>query len=407
LGYCISRIPAVYLPRISLFPEKSPPFQQVMPNPTKHIAFVMVNLRPGIDGAATAMLELMHYVKRIGFEASVFNFLTGEPHHRALMAQRLKSKGAGPTDCHDDVYHYLENEVECHLHILPFTIKELESKQSDILKKITEVVNSYHLDYLLTVDHFSAFAAYALSKPGCHLFHSLDNIQQAQKMHPAHMHVMRNRDIATVSSFLQGKVKELLGLNATVLNPGIDFDSYITARDADAEAIGFYATKHPAYKGNEVVQAIIEQMPERKFLIIGREYKHDFATLPANVTYAGFQNDIRNFYQKIKVLLVPSLVPEGFPRIILEAAANGIPAIANNLGGIPEALGHSGVLIELDSPGNPDIERLAHRYVGELRRLFDKADEYEALRQKALLRARHYATELEHDLGLFLRQHVP
>ena len=377
-----------------------------MPDPTKHLALVIVNLRPGIDGATTAMLELMHYIKRIGYEAAVFNFLTGEPYHRALMAQRITRKGS-KTDCQGDIYHYREGEIDCHLYLLPFTIKELGQRQTDILKKLNDIMGNYHLDYLLTVDTLSAFACYALSIPGCHIFHSLDNIQRIQSMHPAYMNVIRSRDIAAVSSFLQGKVKDLLGIDATVLNPGIDFDSYVATPDADADAIGFYSSGHLAYKGDEVVNAIIRKMPERKFLIVGRGYRRDAATLPANVTFDGFQSDMKNFYRKLKVLLVPSLVPEGFPRIILEAAANGIPAIANNRGGIPEALGDSGILIELDATAKPDIERLADYYSAELRRLFDNPDEYNALSNKARLRARHYAAELEQDLRLFLLQRVP
>ena len=40
--------------------------------------------------------------------------------------------------------------------------------------------------------------------------------------------------------------------------------------------------------------------------------------------------------------------------MILEAAANGIPAIANQVGGIPEALGDSGVLIPIESSDTVD-----------------------------------------------------
>ncbi len=69
-----------------------------MPLPIKHRALAIVNLRPGIDGAATAMLELMHYIKRVGFEVSIFNFLTGNPQHRTLLAARI---AAGYEDCNN------------------------------------------------------------------------------------------------------------------------------------------------------------------------------------------------------------------------------------------------------------------------------------------------------------------
>ena len=148
-------------------------------------------------------------------------------------------------------------------------------------------------------------------------------------------------------------------------------------------------------------------MPEDKFLIVGGSYHHEFADFPTNLKYSGYQPDMREFYRQVKVLLVPSLVPEGFPRMILEAEANGIPVIAHNLGGIPEALGKGGILIDLDVTTKLDVEGLAHRYVAELRRLLDNADEYQTLSNNAFLRARQYDSHLEHDLRFFLQQHVP
>ncbi len=372
----------------------------------KHLAFVMVNLRPGIDGAATAMLELMHYVRRSGFEASTFNFLTGESQHRALLADRMSSKGSGPTVYNNEVYHYREREIDCHVRILPFTISELGQKQGVVLKTITETISGHHVDYVLTVDTKSALAAHILAIPGCHFFHSLANIQQVQSRQPIYLSIMRNRDCAAISTFLQRKVKELLGLKANVLNPGIDFDAYTVPRDTHADAIGFYAGRSLGYKGDEIVSVIIEKMPDKKFIIVGKGYRHPFATLPVNVTYCGFQHDMKEFYRQIKVVLVPSLVQEGFSRIVLEAAVNGIPAIANNTGGIPEALGESGVLIDIDSGKNPDIQQIAAYYVKEIRGLLDNTGHYEALSKKALLRAQQYAAGLENALSLFFQQHV-
>src|SRR4030095_12656277 len=46
---------------------------------------------------------------------------------------------------------------------------------------------------------------------------------------------------------------------------------------------------------------------------------------------------IENLYAKTKILLVPSLWREGFGLTVVEAMLRGIPVLASNVGGLPEA----------------------------------------------------------------------
>ena len=62
-------------------------YSQRMPDDTKHLALVIVNLRPGRDGASSTMLELMFAVRRLGFRASIFNFVADEPSYRDLVLE--------------------------------------------------------------------------------------------------------------------------------------------------------------------------------------------------------------------------------------------------------------------------------------------------------------------------------
>lgn len=70
---------------------------------------------------------------------------------------------------------------------------------------------------------------------------------------------------------------------------------------------------------------------------------------------------LAEFYADADVVVVPSLVAENQPTVILEAFANGVPVIASRIGGIPELV-EDGVTGELFEPGNgDDFCRALHR----------------------------------------------
>lgn len=52
--------------------------------------------------------------------------------------------------------------------------------------------------------------------------------------------------------------------------------------------------------------------------------------------------EMANYYQAADAFLFPTLRREGLPFVLLEAMASGLPAIASQIGGIPEALGDAG-----------------------------------------------------------------
>ena len=68
-----------------------------------------------------------------------------------------------------------------------------------------------------------------------------------------------------------------------------------------------------------------------------------------NVLYVGKveNKELSRYYNAADVVVVPSIYEEGFGRVIVEALSCGVPVVASNKGGIPEALGPCvGILIE-------------------------------------------------------------
>lgn len=83
-----------------------------------------------------------------------------------------------------------------------------------------------------------------------------------------------------------------------------------------------------------------------KLLLVGRfESKLDpldadneeFLHSDPNIHFLGYQNDVRPFFVAADVLVFPSY-REGFPNVVLQAGAMGIPAIVTNINGCNEII---------------------------------------------------------------------
>ncbi|QDT73346.1 glycosyltransferase [Lacipirellula limnantheis] len=79
--------------------------------------------------------------------------------------------------------------------------------------------------------------------------------------------------------------------------------------------------------------------------------------LDDRVTLAGYQQEMKGYYEAIDLLMIPSL-SEGLPNVLLEAMSFGIPAVSTRVGAISEVIreGENGWIAE---PG--DYRGLARR----------------------------------------------
>jgi hypothetical protein len=372
----------------------------------KHIVFASLNhFNPYLcDGVSASTIELLAFLRERGHPVSILNFLTDEPQQRAVFDGMEHVPGCQDLVRERDRCWAVMRGVRLYQELLLDPNRGEGLTGEALVGYLARALQQHEAGYVLTVDAglLPVLAARMAGLPGAHYFHSpacLDGLAENELWR----RILRRRTVFASSAFTRAQIQRCLGLDAQVWYPIRRLASYVTSGPRSAPAVvGYYSSG--AHKGDALVRLIAEQMPEEVFVVIGRHYSDRDCARPANIQYWGDTPDVQRLYGVAQVMLVPSLVEEGFPRVVLEAAANGIPVIANRIGGLPEALGDSGVLIDTGGKLPADLYDLAARYVAELRKLLDDHDLYACYRDRALRRAAVYEAEQERsDAEIYTR----
>jgi len=158
------------------------------------------------------------------------------------------------------------------------------------------------------------------------------------------------------SRSLADHVRRVSGGDTEPIYPLITEDDYIVRRDGDGDSNGdrYVTLINPRpVKGYDVFLGIAPLLPDIRFLVVEAwplgpglgEVEERLAGL-GNVRFLRQQADARTIYRQTRLLLVPSIVEEGGPRVIREAQLNGIPVLGSPRGGVPEMVGDGGAIID-------------------------------------------------------------
>jgi len=274
------------------------------------------------------------------------------------------------------------NEVK--MHTIPHKNRE---------KKIEEKIFEFKPDIILTQLMWSDVALKLAKK------NSIPSIMRVCKV-PIKISLAKDSEYAptaiiSTSRFVKNYVLRNWQRKSIIINPLIEIENYIIDNKNFSPLKNelIFMFNPLERKGGLVFREIAKKLPSLKFgTVLGwsslkensnsktfsKEYIKRITesegsvfdgSLPEYVNFNDCPNinifppedDPKNLYKKIKIMLVPSQWEEAFGRVTIEAMTNGIPVIASNIAGLRDSVGKGGILMEKNN---------INKWVDEIKKLF-------------------------------------
>lgn len=220
----------------------------------------------------------------------------------------------------------------------------------DIIPHIGSVVGAFKPNVLVVqggADFLGMITAcLAVGRPVVCYLHTQDRLLLSQDIigHP-------NLAFIANSEFTRSMHREKRFLG--VVRPLVSADNYATATSRKSAIF----INPVSYKGLAIVVGLAEARPDVPFLFVAnsRRFRRDRSEQRRwgrlrNVRLIGPFRDMRRIYRQAKLVVAPSQWIETWGRIATEAHFSGIPVLASNRGGLPEAVGPGGVCVRADAP---------------------------------------------------------
>jgi glycosyltransferase involved in cell wall biosynthesis len=262
---------------------------------------------------------------------------------------------------------------------------------------IEEVVQRVRPDVVAVLAHRTGLLAAKAEAMGIPVVLVLQDIEV--KDHGHDLGLLSPAAAVANSSFTADRYRAMFGIDAEVIHPVVAPERYRT--QTSREAVTF-VNPH-SHKGLDIALAVARALPDVTFDFVEswplapsekKELRHALATLP-NVMLRGPTDDMRSVYARSRIALVPSRWEEAYGRVATEAQLSGIPVVASALGGLVEAVGPGGILLDPDGP--------AEVWVDAVRRLWIDDVLYARLSAAALSHAARPAMQIDHQLDAWER----
>lgn len=188
-----------------------------------------------------------------------------------------------------------------------------------------------HLDYTRWTIH----TAKLYKKPVFHLIHN-------SHPYPEIIDAEKNQHIIYNSEWL----KDLLNYKFSnfIVTPPVDYNHYDLGNEPEkSEYITLINLNEN--KGGKIFLEIAKAMPHKSFLGVLGSYDEQITQTLPNVTYVPNSPNIKQWYDKTRILLMPSKY-ESWGRTATEAMCSGIPVICTDTPGLRENCEKGGIFIK-------------------------------------------------------------
>ena len=188
-----------------------------------------------------------------------------------------------------------------------------------------------HLDYTRWTIH----TAKLYKKPVFHLIHN-------SHPYPEIIDAEKKQHIIYNSEWL----KELLNYKFSnfIVTPPVDYNYYDLGNEPEkSEYITLINLNEN--KGGKIFAEIAREMPHKSFLGVLGSYDEQITQTLPNVTYVPNSPNIKQWYAKTRILLMPSKY-ESWGRTATEAMCSGIPVICSDTPGLRENCEKGGIFIK-------------------------------------------------------------
>lgn len=187
------------------------------------------------------------------------------------------------------------------------------------------------------------------------------------------LQIVKVKEVIAVSRSAKTFIEYFTDKKITIIPNGVDVKRFYPRNKAgnnERPVISYVGRLVPKKGVHILIRAmknIVKKYPDALLIIGGKGKMKTFLSsyaktigLKENVRFLGYipENKLPEFYSSSDVFVLPSITGESFGVTLLEAMASGTPVVGTNVGGIPEVIHDSGLVVESGDP-----KKLAHAVI--------------------------------------------